>query len=265
MADSLRKVNTGEPLVIPAAAYNAFIDAARVNQGGRGRSVGAGGAEAVSTLVPVRNDSGADRARFEVLGISGTVFTPTGDMAAFQNYPVLTGVMPTAAHAGAFVVLVGPIAAGALGLGLVAGIVPVQINVTRTDHRTAEATNGDPTKLTSSATGSAQLLYAAAATGTQWMYVRLGRPLLAAPGTPYAMLPAAGATETEAAQTDTWDVTNQPAGKLGVKFRISRIAYNDAGDQKLYAYYRDVTTDAAGRIIAITAETRVEVDVPEAC
>jgi hypothetical protein len=263
MADSLRKVASGDPLVIPATAYNAFIDAARANQSGKSLVGYAGGAGALSTIVPVRNNCGADRARFDVLGISGTVFAPS-DLDAFQNYPVLTGVTPTTAHAGAFVVLLAPVKNNEIGLGLVEGIVPVQVNVTRTDHRLAEATNGDATRLTSSAVGSAQLLYAATAPGLQWMLVRLGPPCITGAGaSPYTMLPSA--TETEAAQTDTWDVTSQPAGNLGVKFRISRIAYNDAGDQKLYAYYRWVQTDASGRIISVSAETRVEVDAPEAC
>jgi hypothetical protein len=263
MADSLRKVATGDPLVIPAAAYNAFIDAARANQSGRSLvgTVGPGGAP--STLVPVRNDSGATRGRFEVLGISGTVFAASS-LDAFQNYPILTGVSPTTAHTGAFLVLLAPVKNNEIGLGLLEGLVPVQVNVTRTDHRFADVTNGDATRLTSAALGSAQLLYAAAATGLQWMLVRLGPSgSVGTATTPYTILPSA--TETEAAQTDTWDVTAQPGGNLGVKFRVSRIAYNDAGDQKLYAYYRWVQTDASGRVISISAETRVEVDAPEAC
>ena len=211
---------------------------------------------------PSATTRGADRNRFDILGISGPLFA-AGDVEAFQNTPALVGVTPTAAsHTGAFAVLQGPIKTGEIGLALLEGVVPVQVNVTRTDHRFAEVTNNDPAKLTSAAGGAAQLLYAASSTGVQWLLVRLGKAA-AVTGTPYVMLPAA--TETEAAQTDTWDVTAQPAGKLGVKFRVSRIAYNDAGDQKLYAYYRDVTTDSTGRIIAITAETRVEVDAPEAC
>jgi hypothetical protein len=71
--------------------------------------------------------------------------------------------------------------------------------------------------------------------------------------------------ETEAAQSDTWDVTDQGAND-GVSFVMqTRTAYDHAGDETLYAYYRTVTIDSLGHIVAISAETRVTIDVPEPC
>ncbi len=69
--------------------------------------------------------------------------------------------------------------------------------------------------------------------------------------------------ETEAAQTDDWDIyTADLNGKLTM---CTRVAYNDAGDETLYAYYRDVFIDHHGRLTGVSAETRVTIDVPEAC
>lgn len=76
---------------------------------------------------------------------------------------------------------------------------------------------------------------------------------------------AGNSTETEAESTDTWDVTNQ-SDKRGVVFTcISRVVYDDTGDETLYAYYRDLTFDAVGHLTLIGTETRVTIDAPESC
>jgi hypothetical protein len=83
-------------------------------------------------------------------------------------------------------------------------------------------------------------------------------------GTEQAMLPTT--YETETAQTDTWDRNSPSAGKTGVTLRhCTRIAYDDTGDETLYAYYRTLTYDVWGRLDTISAETRVTIDTPEAC
>lgn len=72
--------------------------------------------------------------------------------------------------------------------------------------------------------------------------------------------------ETEAAQSDSWDRENQAEGKSGVIIAMqTRTAYNDSGDEKLYAYYRDLTYDSGGLLVSVSAETRITIDVPEAC
>lgn len=65
--------------------------------------------------------------------------------------------------------------------------------------------------------------------------------------------------ETDAAQTDSWAAG---AGNVQVAM-LTRMAYNDAGDQKLYGYYRTLTFDAGGHLNSVTAETRIEIDAPE--
>ena len=78
--DPFKKAMRGDPLAIPARAYNAMIDAAvahRMNQlTGLGRA-GAGGPGEVL----VENTLGSDRDRFNVMGISGITFDP-GDSDA---------------------------------------------------------------------------------------------------------------------------------------------------------------------------------------
>jgi len=78
MTPALQKVRRGDPLVIPAATFNTFIDAARdfqQRQRSARRRVQRERQEA--GIVLVRNESGEDRERFDVLGIQGPVITPT--------------------------------------------------------------------------------------------------------------------------------------------------------------------------------------------
>jgi hypothetical protein len=95
VSDTLRKVKPGDPLAIPAATFNTFVDAARdflARQHQQAQSGTPSGRH--NCIVLVRNDSGADRQRFDVLGISGPVFDPASDEDAFKNYPAMAGVTP---------------------------------------------------------------------------------------------------------------------------------------------------------------------------
>ena len=79
------------------------------------------------------------------------------------------------------------------------------------------------------------------------------------------MLPASGSYETETAQADTWDRTDQGTDDGVDILWTTRIAYNHGGDKKLYAFRRTMTFDSAGMLITMSAETRVEIDATEVC
>ena len=68
---------------------------------------------------------------------------------------------------------------------------------------------------------------------------------------------------SETADTETWDIDSQASGKEGITIRmLSRVVYNHGGDEKLYGYYRTLTFDQYGHLVAVSAETRYEVDAP---
>ena len=80
MVDTLKKVKSGDPLRIPAATFNAMIDAARDHQQRRqGREQTSFPAFRQSGIVLARNDSGSDRDRFDGLGIDA-VDAPLRDL-----------------------------------------------------------------------------------------------------------------------------------------------------------------------------------------
>lgn len=178
MGDAMRKVKPGDPLVIPAATFNTFIDSARDFLSRQHQQAQAGTPSGKhNCIVLVRNDSGADRERFDVLGISGPVFDPGSDAEAFKNYPAMTGVTPAEDdHQGKFVILLEPVLAGKLVRAVAAGVVPARVDVPDEDYpyRLADITDGSAANLTAAKVGSAAILWREGGTGVQWALVRLG-------------------------------------------------------------------------------------------
>ena len=179
---AIPRVQPGSPFRPSAGAWNAFIAAAEAHaaqaagKGGPPRAGGPIGHLRSGGVILVRNDSGADRARFEVLGIDSPVFPPDVMLASFQNDVVLSGLTPALAdHAGRFVVLLEPLASGAIGLAAAAGVVPVKVNVAGADDAFADVADADASQLASGTTGAATILWKESGTGAgKWAVVRLG-------------------------------------------------------------------------------------------
>ena len=262
----IRKVRPGEPLVVPAVAYNAFIDAATDARARRNDLSGQTDQRFFQNgIVTVQNTSGAALDRLSVVGIDVPIFTPTDSLDEFASRFALKVVTPSATtHKGKFAVLAGPADVNEVTQAYVAGICPVKINIIDATHAFADASTSSD-HLDSATTGAAAILWKEASTGIKWALVRLGLP--AAPATavnPAILLPAA--FETEAAQTDAWSIDSPPSGNDGVKVRLqTRSAYNEVGDKTLYAFYRDCVFDSRGCLKSVSAESRVAVDTPEDC
>ena len=178
MTEPLNKVQRGDPMRIPASTFNTFVDAARhfrAQQHSSGPQPIAHQGERSPVVVYVRNDSGADRDRFDVLGIDGILFTPTDNLDTFVNDHPLIGVEPTNdTHAGKFVVLAEPVRSNEIGRAYITGVTPVRVDVTDEDHTSADVANANADYLESRATGSAQILWKEAGTGEVWALVLLG-------------------------------------------------------------------------------------------
>jgi len=186
MPGLMRKVKRGDPLVIPAATFNAFIDAARDFQERQRSAEQDRYRELRQTgIVLIRNESGADRARCEVLGISGTIVKPSDNADAFKERVALKGVSPGSEHVGRFAVLLEPLAQDAIGRACVDGVCAVKVEVVDEAHVFAEVSPGDPAKLRSGTAGSAALLWIQPpaereVTGIAWTVAKIGLPTGAA-------------------------------------------------------------------------------------
>jgi hypothetical protein len=271
MGDDFRKVRAGDKLRLPAKAYNAFIDAAVDYQNRQRNSDGRAqpAADPSSTVVLVKNSSGADQARFAVLGISGPIYTPDDNLDSFKNKRAFIGVVPTVAGFTAkFAVLLEPAVNGAIVRAVVAGVVQVQVDISDANHGFADVKDSTAASLKSVVLGSAQILWKQAGTGLKWALVRLTNPLNSTLSNPATLGSAAEGLEAATLNTWTRDGTTSGSNYAGVPldlWMVSRVVYNDVGDKCLYAYLRKVSFDSLGLLRSVSSESRIVVDAPELC
>jgi len=163
MGDALKKVTSGSPLAIPAAAYNAFIDAARAEQAHQGdQGVPGQAVPRESGIVLIKNTTESDLERFAILGIDSPIFTPTDNEQEFKNRVALKGVTPDTEedeHYGRFAILLEPLAAGNIGLGMVQGVTPVRLRRYTDWLRSADIQDGKTAYLCDKIGGIAKILW----------------------------------------------------------------------------------------------------------
>ena len=173
-----RPLSPGDRWHPTADAINGYQNAADLvrdlNAGG-GALPGSGGF-LQGSVVQIKNNSGADRDRFDVLGIDVPIFTPTDNLDVFKTRLGLIGVSPTLAdHLGKFVVLLRPVAQGTIGPALVSGIVPckVYVNITSAVPAWADIEASTMNHLVAKSSGTARVLWRASGSGEQWGLVQL--------------------------------------------------------------------------------------------
>ena len=178
MADPFRKVRTGEPLRIPATAYNAFIDAAHLARRIDPNAFRDAALPSVHEhLVFVRNDSAEDLPRFGILGIAGPIILPgeDGNPDEFKRRTALIGMAITATdeYIGRFVVAREPIVAGRIGLAVIRGVTPAIVNVILEEHTHAD-TYPDEQHLRSGFMGAARILWKEEGVGPKLAVIEIG-------------------------------------------------------------------------------------------
>ena len=176
MGDTMKKVRTGDPLRIPAATFNTFIDAARDFQQRQRNTVQLPQVSSASEgIVLVKNNSGADCPRFGILGVDGVLYDPVSNPERFKNSTAVVGVTPVETnHKGKFVVLLEPLKDGGIGRARISGTTCVQLNVLSEGHTHADVEEGQSAQLKSDVSGSAVILWKETGTGTKWALVKLG-------------------------------------------------------------------------------------------
>lgn len=159
---------------LPSDAWAGFCRAAEANDA-RASDVGRTPVRDFpqTGIVLVKNNSGAARQRFDVLGIDTVYPTPAANLDAFKAGPALYGITPTiAAHSGKFVVLQEPAAVDAIVTACVSGLTVAKLEVPGdvTDVRFADVKDSDAsTLLASTRTGGARVLYQS----STWAIIRI--------------------------------------------------------------------------------------------
>ncbi|MHB1158242.1 MAG: hypothetical protein ACYC26_15565 [Phycisphaerales bacterium] len=189
--DPFHKVQTGDKLIIPAQAYNAFIDATRAVRGMAPGSAAHGMSETGllpgpgAGLIKIKNTSDAAVAQFGILGIDDILFSPTDNLLGFKRQPVLKGVKPLkmsngdtsgADHTGKFVVMLEPVDVNAVGVACVSGVTITKINITRDTYNYADIYKNNTSYLRAAHVGSARILWRETGTGYKWALVCLQSP-----------------------------------------------------------------------------------------
>lgn len=182
--DPYKRARPGQPLQIPAAVYNDFLDTAAAFKAQRQGTQAAGAGRPLQPgQVLVKNTTGTNLDRFAVLGISDALISPADNANAFAERPMVQGVTPAAGHVGGrFVVLVEPIAAGKVGVAAAAGLTILKLNVTDANHQAADAKDGTTAAMVSVDSGPVQVLWKESGTGDgKWAIGRFGSPPAALP------------------------------------------------------------------------------------
>ena len=172
--DKFAKQQVGAPLQIPAATWNAMIDAARAHADQQhNQNVQSDHWFRSGDLIKVRNQSGEDIDRFGILALSSPIIDPADKLREFKNQVAVDGVLPEEEHAGQFCILLDPLKDGKIGRGWVSGVCPVQVNVEEDWHRYADLSPESTTELKSKPDGGAEILWCESGTGSKWAVVRL--------------------------------------------------------------------------------------------
>ena len=164
-------VRSGEPLQIPAVAYNAMLDAAqahrnrRINHAPHGSGFG-------SLFVHVVNKSGTFLRKFDVVGLDGAA--ETRNLNEFKNRITFRGVVPQKRHKGKFAVLQEDASPNMVVRACVYGVTQAKISVESSDDEPTfcDITEGVTDHLVSG--NGAEVLWSDTTTKDRWSLIRIG-------------------------------------------------------------------------------------------
>jgi hypothetical protein len=190
--DAYKRAIRGQKAAIPAAAWNACLDAAEAHKRGENVPPFPSNMEYRNTgIVLAKNSTVVDFPRFGIaaFGAGGAsrdtsaLFTPTDSLPQFQNKVGLKFSAPSGPwQNGLWGICVDPIPAGKVGRVCVDGLCPVKVDVLDPHHHFCDVKNttgATPlrgyTELKSTLTGTARIIYQETyGTGVMWCIVRLG-------------------------------------------------------------------------------------------
>jgi hypothetical protein len=175
--DPFKHVQSGDRIELHHVSFNAMLDAGRdhLARAGQGAAPPSGFPWGPG-LIRVRNTSGANCDRFNILGLSAITISPNENLESFQTTPAIDGVGPNRdSHTGKFGILLKPLPQNTIGPAIIAGVTVCQVEVVEEIHQFADVgTSSTRTQLTSGWVGAAEILWKEEGTGVKWAIVRIG-------------------------------------------------------------------------------------------
>ena len=169
----IEKVSPGSSLRRKASDENAKIEVANwyASQKALGDTIGS--MTVLSRhpdLIKIRNDSGSQRSRFDVLALGDPLILPSANEAEFLKQPLFKGIEPQAVvagatHVGRWAMLLEPAAEDAIVRAVTGGTWPCLVDMKFQHHRRCDIAH-EQYKLTSNNYGAAEILWHEKFTGT---------------------------------------------------------------------------------------------------
>lgn len=178
--DPLKKVRSGQPFQPSAQTWNTFIDAAEFYKRQQ-MQIGRTGQEHNDLppgVILLKNESGSDLARFNVLGLGDPIILPSANEDEFKNRVTFRGETTAIAnHEGKWALALEPIANNRIGRAALSGVFPARVTFDNaTQYQTFERADisAGSTVLKANGAGAAEILWSEKTSGEQWCYVRIG-------------------------------------------------------------------------------------------
>lgn len=208
--DDLKQVRPGDPLRVPAGAYNLLMEVARAYSAHRGKPASAGsgsGSPNNPASILILNSGSNDVSKYGVLALGTPVNSGSSATDVFLSDLMMNGSTPSS-NTTTFAIMQEPVAGGLVGWGAVAGISQVMLNVSGTNSFTTAGPGSSSAYLVpAGTTGGANIVWRQGGTGTQWAVVQFSSP------------PGAGDGEK-------WGFCAQSGGLNGTYNTLTSLTYN---------------------------------------
>ena len=173
MGDQFRKVQPGDPLKIPAEAWNALVDLTQAYKNQQHDLLSqTEGTVRQSNLAKVRNQTGVDLDRFSIVALGTPIITPSANLKEFKRQVSFQGLVPNAATGSQFGVLLEPLKNNMIGTAVVAGCVITRVSTGSTTYSCAETISGQNSYLRNVPHGPASVLWIEASGSVRWAVIR---------------------------------------------------------------------------------------------
>jgi hypothetical protein len=173
MGDQFRKVLPGDPLNIPAEAWNALVDLSQDQKNQRHDQLSqTEGTSRQTMLAKVRNQTGVDLDRFSIVALGAPIITPAANLTEFKRQVSFQGLVPSTGTGPRFGVLLEPLKNNLIGTAAIGGCVITRVSVGSVAYNAAETIVGQNGYLRSVPHGPASVLWIESTGALRWAVIR---------------------------------------------------------------------------------------------